>query len=285
MNLAAQLASLGAGALAALYALVLAMLVLMSIAGVWTFPSLLPRFDTGAWLTVGEGVRHVGFTAALAALASASALMLVVAWFEAAPARWDRRALPLVMLPIRRACAAARRRPVPGRAAAAPGRHGTRPVVGAHADMPALCLGRAGAVLAQLRPALRGHGAGARPRAAGLLWRVKWPMLRVPLAAAGGGRLRGQRGAVPADALHRRRPARDGDDRGGHARLGRAAQPRCGLRAAAGALPAFGFAAALRWPGGAEPRDPCPRTRDVGLTLHGRPLIERLDARSSRARC
>jgi putative thiamine transport system permease protein len=184
VNVAAQLASFGAGALAVLYALVLAMLVLMSIAGVWTFPSLLPRFDASAWRTVAEGLRHVGFTAALAALASASALLLAVAWFEAAPARWDRRALPLVMLPI----------VVPALLL----------VVGLYQgalllrlDGTALGLWWAHTLMClpyvwvALAPSWRSYDPRFEATALALgrarpafWWRVKWPMLRVPLAAA-----------------------------------------------------------------------------------------------------
>src|SRR5258706_128225 len=48
------------------------------------------------------------------------------------------------------------------------------------------------------------------------------------------GRLRGQRHPVPVDAIRRRRPARDRDDRSAHARIRRAAQPGRGVFAAPG---------------------------------------------------
>jgi putative thiamine transport system permease protein len=184
MQATARLARLVAVALATLYALVLAMLLLMSCAGVWSFPALWPQFDARAWREVAGAARHVGFTAALAALASASALVLAVAWFEAAPARWDRRALPLVLLPL----------VVPAlvlvvglyRGALALRLDGS--VLGLWWAHTLMCTPYAWVALA---PAWRSYDARYEATALALgrsrlafWWRVKWPMLRSPLAAA-----------------------------------------------------------------------------------------------------
>lgn len=172
-------------ALVGLYALVLALLAFVSIAGVWTFPALWPqRADASAWREVAAAARHVGFTAALAAAAGASALVLAVAWLEATPARWDGRSLAVAALPM----------VVPALLL----------VVGLYRGALALALD--GGVLALwwahtlmaapyawivLRAPWRSHDpryeatalALGRSRAA-YWWRVKWPMLRAPLAAA-----------------------------------------------------------------------------------------------------
>jgi putative thiamine transport system permease protein len=163
------------------------MLVAVSFAGAWPFPGLRPqRFSLQAWAPVAQAWGHVAFSAALAALAGASALVLAVAWLEATPAHWDRRALPLLMLPL----------VVPGLVL----------VVGLYRG--ALRLGLDGSVLGLwwvhalmaapyawivLAPAWRSYDprweATALALGRGRLafrWRVKWPMLRAPLAAAFG---------------------------------------------------------------------------------------------------
>lgn len=171
--------------LVALYALVAAMIAAMSIAGVWTFPALLPQAWSGAaWAGVAQSASTVGFTAALALAASASAVALVVAWLELTPPAWDRRAMPLLMLPL----------VVPGLLL----------MVGLYRGALALALDgtRAGLwwvhtlvvlpyVYVALAPAWRSFDrryewtalALGRSRLA-FWWRVKWPLLIAPLAAA-----------------------------------------------------------------------------------------------------
>jgi putative thiamine transport system permease protein len=85
----------------AIYATVALLLVLSSFSGVWTFPALLPQLWTGsAWQQVSASAGAVGTTAALAAAASLSALVLALLWFEATAPAWDRWALPLVLAPL-----------------------------------------------------------------------------------------------------------------------------------------------------------------------------------------
>lgn len=90
-----------ATALLALYAAVALLLALSSFTGVWTFPALLPQsWTSAAWAQVAASLDTVVLSAALGAIASLGALALVLAWFEATPAGWDRRATPLVLAPL-----------------------------------------------------------------------------------------------------------------------------------------------------------------------------------------
>lgn len=89
------------GALLALYAVVALLLALSSATGVWTFPSLLPQsWTTGAWQQVRTSLDTVALSAGLGAFATLAALALVLLWFEATPASWDPRAMPLVLAPL-----------------------------------------------------------------------------------------------------------------------------------------------------------------------------------------
>ena len=91
----------GLGAVAAVYVLVLLALAVLSAAGVWTFPALWPpQPSSDAWLQVHASSPTVVFTALLALAAAAISVLLAVAWLEAAPARWDARAAPVVLLPL-----------------------------------------------------------------------------------------------------------------------------------------------------------------------------------------
>ena len=79
----------------------LLLLVLSSFTGVWTFPALLPQsWSDGAWQQVQSSLGTLGLSAALAAVAALAALALVLLWFEATPARWDERVMPLVLAPL-----------------------------------------------------------------------------------------------------------------------------------------------------------------------------------------
>jgi putative thiamine transport system permease protein len=85
----------------ALYAIVALLITLSSFTGVWTFPSLAPQsWSLGAWQQVRDSIGTVLLSAALGIAATLGALALALLWFEATPARWDRRAMPLVLAPL-----------------------------------------------------------------------------------------------------------------------------------------------------------------------------------------
>jgi putative thiamine transport system permease protein len=89
------------GCAVALYGAVLLLLLLSSATGVWTFPSLMPQSWTdGAWQQVRSSLSTLGLSAGLGAFAALAALALALLWFEAAPAHWDRRAMPVVLAPL-----------------------------------------------------------------------------------------------------------------------------------------------------------------------------------------
>jgi putative thiamine transport system permease protein len=88
-------------ALGAAYAAALAVLLALSVAGVWTFPALLPQvFTAEAWSQALVARGSFAFTTLLAALASALALLLAWVWLESTPARWDAAATPLALAPL-----------------------------------------------------------------------------------------------------------------------------------------------------------------------------------------
>ena len=173
---------------ATVYALVVAMLVFVSFAGVWTFPALWPQLLTlDAWTAVFGSARSlgvVGLSAGLALLSAATGVALAVAWMETTPPRWDARAAPFVFAPLL----------VPGVLFVA-GLYRLTLELGADGTRAGLWLAHslftAPYALIALAPAYRGFDARyeqtasalGRSRAAFLL-RIKWPMLTVPLAAA-----------------------------------------------------------------------------------------------------
>lgn len=87
--------------LVAAYGAVMLALLLGSVIGPWPFPRLWP--DTLTW-AAWEGVADSGATlwtsVWLALASSGAALLWAVAWLEWAPARWQQRARPLLMLPL-----------------------------------------------------------------------------------------------------------------------------------------------------------------------------------------
>lgn len=88
-------------ALLALYGAVVALLVLSSFTGVWSFPSLWPQSWTdAAWQQVRTSASTLGLSAALGGIAASASLALVLLWLEATPAHWDRRVMPLVLAPL-----------------------------------------------------------------------------------------------------------------------------------------------------------------------------------------
>ena len=84
-----------------LYAVIAALLLASSWVGVWTFPALLPqRWAAEGWQQVLDSSGTLALSAGLGIVAAAFALLLVLIWFEASPASWDRRATPLVLAPL-----------------------------------------------------------------------------------------------------------------------------------------------------------------------------------------
>lgn len=170
---------------AAVYAAVLALLAFTSCVGVWSFPSLAPQVWSGeAWATVLRSAPTVGLTALLALCSAASALTVAVVWLENAPAAWDTPAAPWVFAPML----------VPGVLLVA-GLYRLTLWLGIDGRFAGLWLAHglftAPYALVALAPAYRGfdvryeqtaHALG-RSHAA-FLWRIKWPMLLAPLAAA-----------------------------------------------------------------------------------------------------
>ena len=171
--------------LLAVYGLVGATLLVLSVAGVWTFPAAWPqRLTTDAWQQVAAAAGTVGFTAALAAAASALALALTVAWLEATPAHWDRRAgvwvlAPLVLPPLLLMA----------------GLYQAALVLRLDGSVPGLLWAHVLVVLPYsfitLQPAWRSFEPRYEALALALgrrrwafWWRVKWPLLAAPLAAA-----------------------------------------------------------------------------------------------------
>lgn len=177
-----------AAAGAIIYGLVAALLVFVSVASVWAFPSLSPeRVSFDAWQTVAgtaQGLGVLGLTAGLAVVAAATGVVLAIAWMETTPAHWDARATPFVFAPLL----------VPGvlfvtglyRLALELGADGTRTGLWlAHA------LFTAPYALIALAPAYRGYDLRYEQTARALgrsrfafLRHVKWPMLKLPIAAA-----------------------------------------------------------------------------------------------------
>ena len=167
------------------YLAVAGSLLVLSVAGVWRFPALLPQaLSLEAWQQVAGSAATVTFTAVLALAAAASALVLCVAWLESAPTDWDRRVTPLVLLPL----------VLPQlllmvgvyRGALSLGLDGTRGgLFWAHTLM---CLPY---VFIALAPAWRSFDHRLEWTALSLgrgrwafWWRVKWPLLAAPLASA-----------------------------------------------------------------------------------------------------
>jgi putative thiamine transport system permease protein len=173
---------------AIVYVLVAALLVFVSVASVWTFPSLLPeRVSFDAWQTVAgtaQGLGVLGLTAGLAVLAAATGVVLAIAWMEATPAHWDARATPFVFAPLL----------VPG-VLFVTGLYQLALELGADGTRTGLWLAHtlftAPYALIALAPAYRGYDGRYEQTARALgrsrfafLWHVKWPMLKLPIAAA-----------------------------------------------------------------------------------------------------
>jgi len=182
---AAGAARAAAVALVAAYAVVIALLAGLSVAGVWTFPSWRPQVLTlDAWAQVLLAGRTLGFTAALALAASAAGLVLAWAWLEATPAQWDGRVAPFALAPL----------VLPGLLLMA-GLYQGSLHLRIDGSVAALLWVHVLVVLPYswlvLRPAWRSfdvrleHTALALGRSrTAFWWRVKWPLLAAPIAAA-----------------------------------------------------------------------------------------------------
>lgn len=189
----AAMAVLGASGPAGLatYAAVIGVLVLLSVAGPYPYPSLQPQaWNADAWRGVATAqvadlpLGLAGFSVALSAGVAALALALAAAWLAATPAQADRLALPLLLLPLL----------VPQLLLAA----GLYPLslrLRLDGSVAGLVLAHLVVtlpyVLLALQPAWRSHDPRWRVTALALgrsrwawAWRVHVPMLAVPLAAA-----------------------------------------------------------------------------------------------------
>jgi putative thiamine transport system permease protein len=173
------------GLLGGVYGLVLALLAFVSVASVWSFPSLWPQtVSAEAWQAVAGSLPVLLNTAGLALASGLSGVLLAVAWMECTPAAWDRRAAPLVFATML----------VPGVLLVA-GLYQLMLVLRLDGSLAGLWLAHslftAPYALVALAPAYRGFDARyeqtaralGRSRAAFLL-RIKWPMLLAPIAAA-----------------------------------------------------------------------------------------------------
>ncbi|MBX3610789.1 MAG: ABC transporter permease subunit [Hydrogenophaga sp.] len=93
--------SIGAPVLMAVYAIAVLVLLVASIAGVWTFPAFWPQsISLAAWQSVIRSSDTLWTTLWLAAASSAIALVWCLAWLELAPRHWDDAARPLLYLPL-----------------------------------------------------------------------------------------------------------------------------------------------------------------------------------------
>lgn len=84
-----------------LYALVMLAVLGVSFVGAWPFPDLIPeRWTVQAWTQVLRQPVILGHTLGLALVSSSWATVLVTAWLEATPSRWDLRAAPCIYVPM-----------------------------------------------------------------------------------------------------------------------------------------------------------------------------------------
>lgn len=180
---ASPLPVLAAGGAA--YAAAIVLLLFVSVASVWTFPSLWPQqASLDAWSAVAGSLRSVVVTAGLALAASATGVLLAIAWMETTPAAWDRRAAPLVFAPML----------VPG-VLLVVGLYRLALALRLDGSLTGLWLAHslytAPYALVALAPAYRSFDARYEQTAMALgrsridfLRRVKWPMLLAPIASA-----------------------------------------------------------------------------------------------------
>lgn len=171
--------------LLATYGAVVLALLLGSVSGPWPFPQLLPdAFTAAAWLGVARSSHTVWTTVWLALTSSMAALLWAVAWLEWAPAHWQLRARPVLMLPL-----------VLPAVLWVVGLHRLSLAWGLDTTGTGLWLAHTLAALPYVLMALQGPYQGFDPRLrhvsaslghghAVFLLRVKWPLLRSALAAS-----------------------------------------------------------------------------------------------------
>jgi putative thiamine transport system permease protein len=175
--------ALGIRSLGIIYLAVLWALLLGSFIGSWPFPDLLPtRWSASAWRTLNDSLSTVWNTFWMALLSAASAWLWVVAWLELAPARWQQRMQSLAYAPL----------VLPGLLWVI-GLHRLALLWGLDATATGVWLAHSLACLPYVLLSTVGAYGGFDRRYAQLaaslghahwnfLWRVKWPMLRAPLA-------------------------------------------------------------------------------------------------------
>lgn len=170
---------------AGVYAAVLMLLAFVSLAGVWSFPSLGPQLWTlDAWRTALGSGGTLSLTLLLALCSAALGVGIAVAWMETTPSHWDRRAAPLVFAPLL----------IPG-VLLVVGLYRLALTLGLDGRFAGLWLAHslftAPYALVALAPAYRSFDVRLEQTAhalgrthAAFLWHVKWPMLLAPIAAA-----------------------------------------------------------------------------------------------------
>lgn len=171
--------------LVVVYGAVMLALLLGSVIGPWPFPHLWPDTLTWvAWLGVVRSSDTLWTTVWLALASSTAALLWAVAWLEWAPAHWQQRARPLLMLPL-----------VLPAVLWVVGLHRLSLAWGLDTTGTGLWLAHTLAALPYVLIALQGPYQGFDPRLrhvsatlghrhAVFLLRVKWPLLRSALAAS-----------------------------------------------------------------------------------------------------
>jgi putative thiamine transport system permease protein len=172
-------------ALASIYLAVLAALLLGSLIGSWPFPAMWPtRWSSAAWHTVWDSRAAVWTTLWLATASASCALLWVVAWLEWAPPRWQQHLQALAYAPLL----------LPALLWVI-GLHRLALAWGLDASATGVWLAHTLAclpyVLLTSSAAYRGFDTRYAQLAATLgqtrlhfLLRVKWPLLRAPLASA-----------------------------------------------------------------------------------------------------
>lgn len=171
--------------LLAVYATVMLALLIGSITGPWPFPQLLPdAFTRSAWVSVAGSHNSLWTTVWLGLTSACTALVWVAAWLEWTPPRWQQRTSALWMLPL-----------VLPAVLWVVGLHRLSIAWGLDTTAIGLWLAHTLACLPYVLIALQGPYLGfdrrlqqvsatlGQPHAVFLL-RVKWRLLRAPLAAA-----------------------------------------------------------------------------------------------------
>lgn len=167
------------------YLLVVAVLLAASVVGIWPFPALMPRTMTSdAWQHVADSASTLVTTVGLGIACALAALAWSVAWLEWAPRGWDKPLRQALFIPL-----------VLPAVLWVAGLHGMALTLGIDATMGGLWLGHTLAATPYVMLSLHGAYAGFDRRLAhtaaslgrhdaSFLLRVKWPLLRAPLASA-----------------------------------------------------------------------------------------------------